>query len=248
MKTGLVLSGGGARAIAHLGVLKALEESNIKISVISGTSAGAIIGALYSHGYSPDFILKEIISTSFFKILKPSLTLQGMLNMDKVGQFLKKYFPENSFSALNIPLIISATNLRKGVTDYFDSGELITPLLCSSCVPVVFNPVKFESMLYIDGGVLDNLPLLPLKKKVEFIIGSHCNPIDDDYHRGSIKTLIERTMLMAINGNVKPVKEECNLLIEPQRLKKIGGFEISKAQEIFDYGYEEGKTVLSTLN
>ncbi len=247
MTTGLVLSGGGARGIAHLGVLKALEERDIKISVISGTSAGAIIGALYSHGYSPDFIFKEIVSTSFFKILKPSLSLQGMLNMDKIGKFLLKYFPENSFSALNIPLIISATNLQKGVTDYFDSGELITPLLCSSCIPVVFNPVKFESMLYIDGGILNNLPLAPLKQKVEFIIGSHCNPIDDDYHRGGFKTLIERTMLMAINGNVKPVMEECDLLIEPQQLKKIGGFEISKAEEIFACGYEEGKSVLSTL-
>ena len=72
MKTGLALSGGGIRGIAHLGVLKALEEKNIKVSIISGTSVGAMIGALYSHGYRPEFILEKIISTRFFKLLKPS--------------------------------------------------------------------------------------------------------------------------------------------------------------------------------
>ncbi len=222
MEAGLVLSGGGVRGIAHLGVLKALEEAGVKINAISGTSAGAIIGALYSHGYSPDYILKEIVSTSFFKLLKPAISLQGMLNMDGVGKFLKNYLPNDSFSSLSIPLVVAATNLQKGVPDYFDSGELIVPLLCSSCIPVVFKPVRFNDMLYIDGGILNNLPLAPLKGHYKFIIGSHCNPIDDDYHRGGYKTLVERTMLMAINGNVKSVKKECDILIEPQSLKKIG--------------------------
>lgn len=248
MVAGLVLSGGGVRGIAHLGVLKALEEAQVKINAISGTSAGAIIGALYSHGYSPDYILKEIVSTSFFKLLKPALSLQGMLNIDGVGKFLKNYFPIDSFSSLKIPLTVAATNLQKGISEYFDSGELIVPLLCSSCIPVVFNPVRFNNMLYIDGGILNNLPLAPLKKNNKFIIGSHCNPIDDDYHRRGYKTLVERTMLMAINGNVKSVKKECDLLIEPQELKKIGGFEISKAEKIFACGYDETKAVLSQLN
>ncbi len=238
MKVGLVLSGGGIRGIAHLGVLKAMEEKNIRVSIISATSAGAMIGALYSHGYRPEFILEKIISTRFFKVLKPAWSLQGMLNMDKIGNLLLEFLPENDFSSLKIPLIIAATNLQKGVTEYFDSGELIAPVLCSSCIPVVFNPVKFNENLYIDGGVLNNLPVQPLTSRSDFIIGSHCNPIDDNYQRGGFKTLIERTMLMAINGNVKISKPMCDILIEPPELKKFGGFELSKAKKIFAIGYE----------
>ena len=244
MKTGLALSGGGIRGIAHLGVLKALEEKNIKVSIISGTSVGAMIGALYSHGYRPEFILEKIISTRFFKLLKPSWSLQGMLNMDKIGDLLAEFLPENNFSSLKIPLIIAATNLKKGVTEYFESGELITPILCSSCIPVVFNPVQFNGNLYIDGGVLNNLPVQPLTSRTDFIIGSHCNPIDDNYQRGGFKTLIERTMLMAINGNVIISKPLCNIIIEPPELKKFGGFELSKAEKIFTIGYKAGKKII----
>ena len=244
MKSGLALSGGGIRCIAHLGILKAFEENNIRISIISGTSAGAMIGALYSHGYRPEFILEKIISTRFFKILRPSWSMQGMLNMDKIGDLLAELLPENDFSALKIPLIIAVTNLKKGITEYFDSGKLIMPILCSSCIPVVFNPVQFNGNLYIDGGILNNLPAQPLTSRTDFIIGSHCNPIDDNYERRGFKTLIERTMLMAINGNVKISKPLCSILIEPSELKKFGGFELNKADKIFTIGYKAGKKII----
>jgi len=248
MKIALILSGGGARGIAHLGVIKAIEESQISISCISGTSSGAVIGALYSYGYDADTILEKIVSTSFFKLLRPSLSMKGMLHMDGIGKLLKQYLPENSFSALKVPTFVASTNLKKGQTDYFDSGELITPLLCSSCIPVVFSPVSFNGNLYVDGGILNNLPVSPVKQNADFIIGSHCNPIADDFQSTGFRKLIERTMLMAINGNVNESKKQCDFVIEPEELKKFGGFEINKAEKIFAIGYEAAKKEMKALN
>ena len=247
MSTGLVLSGGGMRGISHLGVLKALEEEGWKIDQISGTSAGALLGALYSYGYSPDFILAEIVSTRFFKLLNPVLNGSGMLKMDKIALFLKKFIKEDSFEQLRIPLTVVATDIRKGTSKYFSSGELIVPLLCSSCVPVVFKPLQFNGNEYIDGGVLSNFPIKPIQDKCDFIIGSDCNYIDDDFQKSGFKSIIERSLLLALNGNMKNSKKACNLLIDPPGIKQIGVFEFKKAKEIFTIGYNEAKKQLATF-
>src|SRR5687768_13673283 len=125
MITGLVLSGGGARGISHLGVIKALGEAGVKIDCMAGTSAGAITGALYSYGYKPDEILDIIVSTSFFKSLKIAWTLKGLLSIDGLQNVLLKFIPTNSFESLKIPLVVSATDLKRGKVEYFSKGELI---------------------------------------------------------------------------------------------------------------------------
>jgi NTE family protein len=89
MKLGLVLSGGGARGVAHIGVLKAIEEMGVKFSMVSGTSAGSIVGALYAYGYPPDEIFKIIKSMSIFKSVRPAWTWAGLLRMDGLKIVLK---------------------------------------------------------------------------------------------------------------------------------------------------------------
>src|SRR5215831_15320961 len=124
MKIGITLSGGGARGIAHIGVLKALEELGVKISIISGTSAGSIVGSLYSYGYKPEEIFSIIQKVSVFKSVKPAWTWTGLLSLDGLGAVLTKHMPENNFEALKLPLTIAATDIKKGETVYFTSGEL----------------------------------------------------------------------------------------------------------------------------
>ena len=106
---GLVLSGGGARGVAHIGVIQALEELGLKFSCISGTSAGSIVGALYAHGHSTREIFSIIQQVSIFKSLRPAWTWSGLLKMDGMNEFLSKYLRENEFSKLKIPLTIAAT-------------------------------------------------------------------------------------------------------------------------------------------
>lgn len=241
MKIGLVLSGGGARGITHLGVLKALEEMGLEFSIISGTSAGSIVGALYAYGYRSDEIYDIVKHLSFFKSLRPAWTRLGLLQMMWLQELLLKYIPENKFEALKTPLTVAATEITKGEIHYFTEGELIPTIISSSSIPAVFNPVKFNDHTYVDGGILDNLPVKPIIDKCDFIVGLHCNSISHDFDARNIKNVIERSLLMAINANTQLSRSMCNVFIEPPLLDKFTAFDIGRAQEIYDIGYKYTK-------
>src|SRR6218665_2402135 len=141
MKVGLVLSGGGARGISHIGVLKALDEFGITIDCMAGTSAGSIVSTLYAYGYKPDKIMELVLTTSLLKSMRPAWTMTGLLSLDGLRDVLLKYVPENTFESLKIPVTIAATDIRKGKAAYFSKGELIPAVQASCCVPAVFNPI-----------------------------------------------------------------------------------------------------------
>jgi NTE family protein len=235
---GLVLSGGGARGVSHIGVIQALEEMGLKFCQISGTSAGSIIGALYSHGYSPKEMVDIFQQVSIFKSLRPAWTWVGLLKLDGVQTLLSRYLPENSFESLKIPLTVAASDIKKGEIAYFSQGELIPPLLASCSIPAVFHPWQIKDHMYVDGGLLDNLPVGPIREKCEYVIGSHCNLISPSFDATSLKVVIERSLLMAIGANTSINKQMCDLVIEPPGLDKFSAFDIGKAKEIFDIGYK----------
>jgi NTE family protein len=238
MKIGMALSGGGARGIAHLGVLKALKEQGIEPDMISGVSAGAITGALYAVGYQPDEVLEIFITTKMFRFLRPAMSKMGLLKMEKTDELYLKYLTGNSFDNLKIPLIVSATNLNEGETVYFSQGELIKPVQASSCIPVLFEPIRFNGCTYVDGGILNNLPVEPLLDTCDCIIGVHSNPYDPKQPLNSMRTVMERTLLLAVQYNVKERIKCCDLFIEPAGLRRFTTFDIAKAREIFEIGYQ----------
>ncbi len=238
MKIGLVLSGGGARGIAHIGVIKALEEFGVKISCIAGTSAGSIVGSLYAYGYKPDQIMDLIASTSFLKSLRPAWTMTGLLTLDALRDLLSKHIQGNDFNVLKIPMTIAATDIKKGTAVYFTCGELYPAILASCCVPVVFNPVTINGDLYVDGGIMDNLPAASIKDQCDFLIGSNCNFISPDFEGKNFRKVIERCLLMAINGNTTFNKSLCDVLIEPPTVGKVSGFDLGSAKNLFDFGYQ----------
>jgi NTE family protein len=247
MAIGLVLSGGGARGISHLGVLEALDEYGLHPSHISGTSAGAIIGALYAAGYQPWEILNFIVKTKIFKFFKPDTSFTGLLRMESTEKIYEQMFRENSFDCLNIPLTIAATDIEHGETAYFSEGELIRPLQASSCVPVLFAPVEINGKYYVDGGILNNLPVEPLLGKYDYIIGVHSNPLPIPFKVGSIKQMVERSLHLAINTNVEKSKISCSFFIEPPKMAEFGVYDVAKAQEIYQTGYEYAKEKLKEL-
>lgn len=233
---GIALSGGGARGISHLGVLKALEENGIRPDIISGTSAGAIVGGFYCAGYAPDDILTILIKTKMLAIFKPAFSWQGLLSMDKLLKILKDNLPA-TFEELDKPLIVAATNLEVGKTQYFDKGNLHETILASCCLPVLFNPIEIEGTKYIDGGILNNLPVEALINRAAPIISVGCNPIANKSQFSSFKDVMERSSLLAINENTLNSKKLSQLFIEPIELSKFSGFDLSKAKEIFETGY-----------
>lgn len=245
MKIGLVLSGGGARGIAHLGVLRALEEHEVKFDCISGTSVGAIIGALYAQGMRPQEILEAILQSRVIRNLRPAWTLRGLLSMESIQSLLVHLVPHNTFEALRIPLTVVATDLEAGKSHYFSRGALIPALLASSCVPGMFNPVVLNDTTYVDGGITDNFPVHAVRPQCDFIIGLHCNPVVQASQARNFRSVLERTLLLAINCNATVSKADCDMVIEPPSLGEFSTFELARARELDELGYAYAKSFLT---
>ncbi|MEY3416053.1 MAG: hypothetical protein RL711_1495 [Bacteroidota bacterium] len=235
---GLALSGGGARGIAHLGVLKAFDELGIKPTLIAGSSAGAVVGAFYAAGYEPDDIYETLTKTNVFRFLRPAISKLSFLKLDRTSQIFKKFLP-TTFGQLEIPLIITATEINLGKTFYFKEGDLLKSILASCSMPIIFEPIKIGNNVFVDGGVMDNLPVDPLiEANMDIIIGVHVNPKNEDFKAITIRSIAERSFQLALSYNVKERKPKCDIFIEPQELKGVKLFEISKSKLIFEYGYQ----------
>ncbi len=242
MRVGVTLSGGGARGIAHLGVLKALDEMGIKISMISGVSSGAIAGVFYAYGFTPDEILQLIKELSVFKVMRPVFGSVGLMHMEEIEKLYIKYLGAHAcFEDLKIPVVVGATEMNEGVNMYFSTGELIKPLMASSAVPILYKPIEFNGKLLNDGGLLNNLPVEQLHNNCDIKIGVHVNPINHQANITSLRGMVERTTLLAINNNVKLRLPLCDLLLEPQELRYYRLTNFRKADEIFQVGYEYTK-------
>lgn len=247
MKIGLVLSGGGARGIAHLGAVKALAERGIKPDIISGTSAGAIAGGMLAYGYTPDGILEIIIETNFVRHVRPTFRGNGILRMDGLQEVFQKHIPENTFEALKIPLIVATTDVYAGETIYFRKGELIRPILASSCLPGLFEPIHFQNRYLVDGGVMNNMPVEPLVGIVDCIIGVHCNPFQLKDPPKSTREVLARSLILAVHSKTKERFSKCQLLIEPPELGDYSVYDLRKARELFVLGYKYTRKLLQDI-
>lgn len=245
-KIGLVLSGGGARGIGHLGVLKALDEIDITPHIISGTSAGAMVAAFYSAGYEPEEIIEIVLNGNFFRMSNLLLNKSGLFSMNSFEAIYKNHFKHNLIEKLPIPIIICATDIIKAKSKYFTEGNLAKALLASSCIPLVFEPVRINNNLYLDGGILNNLPVEPVIGKCDFIIGVHTNEMSIDPDNIKMKDMLDRSFHLALSKTVYDKMEYCDLFIEPPEMSRFGMFDIQKSEEIFLFAYHYTKQFLQT--
>ena len=239
MSTGLVLSGGGFRGIAHIGVIKALEEYGIKPSYIAGTSSGAIIGALYAAGYKYDKIQEILESIHIFSVYKYARNKPGFVDTEKFIDEFARYFPENSFSALKIPLFVTTTNILSGKLEVFSKGQLIRPILASAAFPGVFSPIQIGDQYYIDGGTLNNFPVDLIRDLCEEIIGVYVNPfqkISFEEVKNSLHVL-ERAYQIRSANNANCGFKDCDILILPDGLNKYGTFSLKNMDPVVELGY-----------
>jgi len=243
MKIGLVLSGGGMRGAAHIGAIKALEENGIFPTHIAGSSAGAIVGALYAYGYKWGDMLTFFKGIQLLDIKKYAINKPGFLDAEKFYSNFKAYLKNDDFSFLNKKLIITAANILTGELKTFSSGELIKPILASAAFPGIFAPVKIEDSYYVDGGSLNNFPVELLKEKCDIIIGVYVNGYDTIPFTDLKNTynVVERAF------KLKTVKEDlekfsaCNMIVYPEGLSKFGIFDKKNLDEVFNIGYNSTK-------
>ncbi|WP_025763438.1 patatin-like phospholipase family protein [Dyadobacter tibetensis] len=243
-KVGLVLSGGGARGIAHIGVIKALYESGIKPDLISGTSAGAFVGAFMAAGYSPDDLLEILIKTRLLRYLSPAWNLKGLFKIEGAEKLMLQYLPENRFESLKTPLIVSATDLFAAEAVEYSTGNLISPVLGSCCLPGIFAPLEFEGRHLMDGAIFDNLPVGPIAPSVDWLIGVNSNPVAKDQTPRHLPQIVYRSFRLAMRGKNMPSMNRCDLLLEPPGLAKTPPFDFRHPQELYKIGYEYARGVL----
>lgn len=172
----LVLSGGGARGIAHIGVIQELEKRDYNITSIAGTSMGSIIGAFYAMGKLDVFTetLLTIDKRKTFQLLDFSLGTLGLVKGDKIIKFLKDIIPDENIEDFPIPYVALASNLRTKEEVRFEKGSVYEAIRASISIPSFFTPVEVADGLLIDGGVLNNLPL----KHIQRNEGDHLFAVD----------------------------------------------------------------------
>jgi NTE family protein len=160
-RIGLALSGGAARGIAHVGVLRALEENGIPIDAIAGASAGALIGGCYATGLSIDKLEQMARTFRWRHTSRFSFSRLGLQSNVPMEKFLRRHLPVTRFEDLKIPLAVMVTDLQKGESIiYRDRGDLPFAIRASCCVPALYMPARdAEGRYLIDGGIVKNLPI-----------------------------------------------------------------------------------------
>ncbi len=246
MNIGLVLSGGGIKGVAHIGAIKALEEHGIFPTHVAGTSAGAIVGALYAGGVPWTEMLDFFKTVPLFRTRRYARKKPGFIDTEKFYGEFKKFFPKDHFSALEKPLYVTATNLIEGTLKIFSTGELIRPVLASASFPGVFTPMEIEGSHYVDGGVLDNFPVEPLKMFCDQIIGVYVNPlkkvkIGDLRHSYNVA---ERAYKIKSARDSLRKFVDCELIIYPEGLSDFGTFDVTSVDVVFDLGYAAANEAL----
>ncbi len=161
---GLVLSGGGARGLAHIGVLKVLERERIPIGCIAGTSMGGVISALYASGWDAGSLEQEALRMTAIRELIKLVDIRpprrGLLAGQNVRDYLAQFIdPELSFDDLKLPTALKAVDLNTGQQVDLKSGNLLDAVLATSAFPGVFPHVEIGGQYLVDGGILNNLPL-----------------------------------------------------------------------------------------
>lgn len=244
-KVGVVLSGGGFRGLMHLGAIQALEEAKLKPQLISATSFGGFMGAFYAAGHEPSKILEAFDTLPIWPFLLVAPSNKGVLSIRPLRKFLNHYLPA-SFEELKLPLTVNATDLETGQTVFFSSGDLISPLLASATVPILFKPIQLHNRLLVDGGMLNNLPVEPLlDQNCDLIIGCNSN-FAGVKKVGNYRHVVERTFNLAINQNVEGRKKHLDLLIEPPEMANYLTFDWKLGKEMFAIGYEHTKALLKS--
>lgn len=241
---GLVLSGGGAKGMAHLGVLKYLIEQEIYPSLIAGTSSGAMVGSLYCAGLTVDEILQFFIDVKPFS-WKYTRVSAGFIDPAKLYPEFLKYIPSDNFQHLEPELRVVATNMLSGKEHIFSDGSVINAVLASASYPLVFSPMIINDQVYSDGGIVNHFPVSVIEDECDKLIGVYVSPIRQvkPDELTSIKDVVLRAFTLQGSGAELEKLAQCDVQIYPVALLDYNTFDTDEKslREIFEIGYQTAK-------
>lgn len=245
----LVLSGGGVKGFAHIGLLKALEEEGIFPNVVSGTSFGAIVGAYYCASYSADEMFAILKNAKFIDPLSVTTKKGGIINIEKLTEFYAKDFPSNTFESLERKLYVTSSIMNTNKSMIHSEGELIKTVLASSSFPGVYAPVKINNDLHMDGGITCNFPTEPVEKLNMPKIGSYVCHVGDRASskiNSTIRLLVRSSQIMLWHMS-QPKFERMDYMFCPEATSNIGFFDGRKISDAYQVGYAEAKRNMEAI-
>jgi len=165
-----------------------------------------------------------------------ALTINGFFKLDDFKDFLNTNLKHKRLEDMEIPLVITATDLDHGKSVQFRKGNIAELVAASCCMPVMFAPVNIDGINYVDGGVLKNLPVSTIRKECEKVIAINVSPLIAGKYKMNIVNIALRSYHFMFRANTFPDRENSDLLIEPYGLKGYSNRELEKAEEIFKQG------------
>ena len=245
-KLGLALGAGGARGVAHAGLLKALEEEGIKPDFIAGTSMGAVVGGVYASGVSAEKIygiIKSLKKRDIIGINPAALTQMALLRSSKVNSLLCEYLAVKDIEHFPIAFKCVATDLLSGKPHIFEKGDGATAIRASSTIPAVFAPVKFENKLLVDGCCTCRVPVKTVKEMgADVVIAmdvlvNASQPVEEVH--GIISMLLRVFDIMDSQNSSHILERDgklCDLLLKPE-MKGISQYAVKDLDKAFEEGY-----------
>lgn len=250
-RIGMAFSGGGAKGFSHLGVLMAFERFGIKPDVMSGVSAGAIASVLYGAGLSPEEIIECFAESSsgLGNFTEWSLPKEGFLKLDRFGKLLQSWLPVNNLEELKIPTVVCATDIDNGKSVGWIKGDIVTRVMASCSIPIIFNPIRINGINYVDGGVLHNLPAWAIRDYCETLYGINCSPLKKiTAEKKSIIDIAYRTFHLMMKSNTPQDIRKCNHVIQVHSVSGISTFDLSSLRKAVNAGYEVASKTLEQIH
>ncbi|MGK5093591.1 patatin-like phospholipase family protein [Deltaproteobacteria bacterium TL4] len=247
VRMGLALGGGAARGIAHIGLLKALEEHDLKPDYLSGTSSGAFIACLYSFGMTPEDIRDLTAEISWLEISSFSLSKFGLISNDSIRKTVEKQLGPVLLENAPIPLAIIATDISNGEKVVLKSGSPSLAVMASTCIPGIFNPTKVNDRLLVDGVLVENVPISPLKEMgADLIIGVDLNGSRIYHHPEGLVDVLLNALSIAVDKNTDFQTKDADVLIKIE-LSKYSRTDSHNVWELYAEGYRSGTLAVKTI-
>jgi NTE family protein len=246
-RVGLALSGGFARGIAHIGVLRALEQHHIPIDCLAGTSVGALIAAAYASGTSLDEMERQASLTVFTDFGRWTLSRMGLASNQKLDEFLARFTTVTRFEDLRIPLAIAATDLGHGKTKYFTRGDLRLAVRASCAYPGLFLPIEIDDRMYVDGFVTDPVPVEGARQLgADIVISVYLSTAANEEKPRSVFEVIGRAYSIVQLANEPVWRAASSVVIEPD-VTNVQWDEFSKTPEMILAGEVATKRALPAI-
>ena len=247
-KIGLALGGGAAKGIAHVGVLRALEDTKIPISFIAGTSVGAIVAALYAFNVDVTKIGELARRLTLSKVTNFRLSKTGFFSTDSLRLLMLEYLGEANIEDAAIPLAIVTTDISSGEEVVLTKGSVAEAVCASSAIPGIYVPVTIEGRKLVDGGLLQNVPVLPLREMgAQFTIASHLYSVNSYSQPNHALDIIRNAFEIAINAHTNIQLEEADLIFAMDLSDFSLRDNTHRYDELFGIGYNTATEKLTKL-